>query len=202
MTGSIDKLDAVLPQTQCQLCEYDGCRPYAEAIIHEGAPLNKCLPGGIPVMEQLGELMQQDISTHIEELRNKTKEPTRVVIDEATCIGCTKCIDACPTDAILGAGKKMHTVITDACTGCELCLPPCPVDCIDIVPTQPITQEQSDDWRQRHEQKKDRVQRLKIQAEVKYQNKLKTGTREQSIADRKDAMAAALARIQKKKEQP
>lgn len=189
-----DQLDAALPQTQCQLCEFDGCRPYAEAIINKAAPLDRCLPGGIPVLKALGEIMQQDISAHIEELRAKTKEPTLVVIDEATCIGCTKCIDACPTDAILGSGKKMHTIITDACTGCELCIPPCPVDCIDIIPNSPITPEQSSDWRIRHEAKKERLLRLKKESDMHYQTKLKP-----DLTDRKQAMKDAMARMMKKK---
>jgi electron transport complex protein RnfB len=188
----VEKIDALLPQTQCQLCEFDGCKPYAEAIVDGEAPLNRCQPGGIPVLTQLGELMQQDISAYVADFTLKT--PTRVVIDEASCIGCTKCIDVCPTDAILGSGKKMHTVITDACTGCELCLPPCPVDCIDILPTSLITADQSTDWRQRHETKKARLERLQAESNNRYQQKLKP-----DLADRKQAMADALARAQQKK---
>ena len=189
---SVEQINALLPQTQCQLCEFKGCRPYAEAIIHENAPLNRCLPGGIPVLKKLGEGMQQDITAHIKDF--KTKAPTVVVIDEATCIGCTKCIDACPTDAILGAGKKMHTVITDACTGCELCIPPCPVNCIEILPATAITPEKSIAWRMRYERKKERLARLKKESERKHQTQLKP-----NLVDRKKAIAEALARAQQKK---
>jgi electron transport complex protein RnfB len=189
---SVDQIDALLPQTQCQLCEFNGCRPYAEAIAHENAPLNRCLPGGIAVLQNLGELMQQDMTPHIKNFN--TKAPTVVVIDEATCIGCTKCIDACPTDAILGSGKKMHTVITDACTGCELCIPPCPVNCIEILPAASITPEKSIRWRIRHERKKERLLRIKKESEHKHQTQLKP-----DLADRKKAIEEALARVQKKK---
>ena len=189
---SVEQINALLPQTQCQLCEFKGCRPYAEAIIRENAPLNRCLPGGIPVLKKLGEGMQQDITAHIKDF--KTKAPTVVVIDEATCIGCTKCIDACPTDAILGAGKKMHTVITDACTGCELCIPPCPVNCIEILPATAITPEKSIAWRMRYERKKERLARLKKESERKHQTQLKP-----NLVDRKKAIAEALARAQQKK---
>lgn len=197
--ATVEQIDALLPQTQCQLCEFDGCKPYAEAMMHGEAPINRCLPGGIPVLQQLADLLQQDASSYLDEMKRNTKSPTQVVIREDICIGCTKCIDACPTDAILGSGKKMHTVIADACTGCELCLPPCPVDCIDILPTPAITPDQSKLWRQRHEDKKQRLQRLQQEEEDRYQKKLVTGTREQSVADRQKAMAAALARVKNKK---
>lgn len=196
-TPSVDDIDALLPQTQCQLCEFDGCRPYAEAIVNDGEKLDRCLPGGVAVLKELGALMQQDISDHIAELEAKTKAPTLLHIDEATCIGCTKCIDACPTDAILGSGKKMHTIIADACTGCELCIPPCPVDCIEILPADPITPEQSVRWRQRHERKKQRLQRLVQEGEKKHRDKLKP-----DLSDRKKAMEAALERVKNKKNKP
>lgn len=189
---SVEQINALLPQTQCQLCEFDGCKPYAEAMANGEVPFNRCQPGGIPVLRELGLLLGQDISDYLADFQSKA--PTRVIIDEATCIGCTKCIDACPTDAILGSGKKMHTVITDACTGCELCLPPCPVDCIDILPTTDITPEQSVMWRRRHEAKKSRVARLQTEDNQRYRQKLKP-----DLDERKQAMAAAMARMQKKK---
>jgi electron transport complex protein RnfB len=191
---SVEEIDALLPQTQCRLCEFDGCKPYAKAIASREAPLNRCLPGGVAVLQQLGQLMQQDITSDIDAMRRKTKASTRVQIDESMCIGCTKCMDVCPTDAILGSGKKMHTVIAQACTGCELCLPPCPVDCIEILPNHAITQEQSNDWRIRYEQKNKRLKRLQSENNDRYQQKLKP-----DIDERKRAMMAALERVQKKK---
>jgi electron transport complex protein RnfB len=134
-----ETLDALLPQTQCAQCGYAGCRPYAAAIAGGSADFNRCPPGGAEVISDLAAVLGRapkplDISCGV------TKAPAVAVIDEAWCIGCTLCIQACPVDAIAGAAKLMHTVIADACTGCELCIPPCPVDCIEMVPlTQAIT---------------------------------------------------------------
>jgi Na+-translocating ferredoxin:NAD+ oxidoreductase subunit B len=126
------RLDAVLPQTQCGRCGYDGCRPYAEAIA-AGAAINRCPPGGDATIVALAALTRRPIIP----LDRTLGEPgalTVARIDESWCIGCTLCIDACPVDAIAGAPKLMHTVIAALCTGCELCLPPCPVACIDMRP--------------------------------------------------------------------
>ncbi len=130
----VDEVNAVLPQTQCGQCGYPGCKPYAEAIINDSAPINQCPPGGQAGVKALADLLNLDeIPLNAE---NGTEKPPRVaVIDENACIGCTLCIQACPVDAILGASKRMHTVIADECTGCELCVPPCPVDCIDMIET-------------------------------------------------------------------
>lgn len=125
----VTKIDSLLPQTQCGQCEYPGCKPYAEAIVNGEAGINKCQPGGQRVAKQLAELMGVE---ELDPLKEK-KDPQVVVINEETCIGCTKCIQVCPPDCIIGAVKKMHTVIEKDCTGCELCIEVCPVDCIDIV---------------------------------------------------------------------
>lgn len=125
----IEAIDALLPQTQCGKCGFDGCLPYAEAIA-EGEPINRCPPGGDATLERLAELTGQPVQP----LAEPAQPPLAAVIREDECIGCTKCIQACPVDAILGAAKRMHTVITDECTGCELCVAPCPVDCIDLIP--------------------------------------------------------------------
>ncbi|MBB3329229.1 electron transport complex protein RnfB [Halomonas campaniensis] len=125
----IEAIDALLPQTQCGKCGFDGCLPYAEAIA-DGEPINRCPPGGEPTLERLAALTGQPLVP----LAEPAQSPLAAVIREAECIGCTKCIQACPVDAILGAAKRMHTVIADECTGCELCVAPCPVDCIDLVP--------------------------------------------------------------------
>ena len=128
----IERIDALLPQTQCGQCGYPGCRPYAEAISKEEADINQCPPGGDAGIRALADLLGREPKPLNPENGEVTSK-TVVVIDESHCIGCTLCIQACPVDAIVGATKLMHTVIRSECTGCNLCLPPCPVDCIDIV---------------------------------------------------------------------
>lgn len=154
-------VDSCLPQTQCGLCEHpDGCLPYATAIVIDGEPYNKCVPGGQPVTDAIASIMNADqvtldvVFSKTAALSNDqtpllavpskwsvdpmTERPheVRAIIREEDCIGCTKCIPACPVDAIVGTGKHMHTIFTDLCTGCELCIAPCPVDCIDLVPIE------------------------------------------------------------------
>jgi electron transport complex protein RnfB len=127
----IDQIDAILPQTQCGQCGHPGCRPYAEAISN-GEAINHCPPGGQATIQALADL--PDVEAIPLDGDHGTESAKRVaVIREDECIGCTKCIQACPVDAILGAAKQMHTVIADECTGCDLCVEPCPVDCIDMV---------------------------------------------------------------------
>jgi electron transport complex protein RnfB len=125
-------IDAVLPQSQCRRCGYDGCRPYAEAVA-AGAPINRCPPGGDTLVATLAAITGRPVIPLDRSLGDP--EPLAFArIDEPACIGCTLCIDACPVDAIAGAAKRMHTVLPALCTGCALCLPPCPVDCITMVP--------------------------------------------------------------------
>jgi len=132
----VDKIDALLPQTQCGQCGFAGCRPYATAIAKGEADINQCPPGGQATIIALADLLGRDPKPLNPE--HGEEKPKRVaVIDESLCIGCTLCIQACPVDAILGAAKQMHTVIAKECTGCELCLPPCPVECIEMVPIKP-----------------------------------------------------------------
>jgi len=128
-----DKIDALLPQTQCGQCGYPGCRPYAEAIAKGEADINQCVPGGEAGIIALSDLLGRDPKPLNPE-HGVFKPKMLAVIDESSCIGCTLCIQACPVDAILGASKQMHTVIAAECTGCELCVPPCPVNCIAMVP--------------------------------------------------------------------
>lgn len=128
-----EQIDELLPQTQCGLCGYGGCMPYAEAIVFDHAPINLCPPGGVKTLLELGELLQQDATLYVAEMEQTAKPKLLAVIREAECIGCTICIQACPVDAILGSAKQMHTVIASECTGCELCVAPCPVDCIDLI---------------------------------------------------------------------
>lgn len=129
-----DQINGILPQTQCGQCSYPGCRPYAEAIA-QGEAINKCPPGGEAVIQHLADLLDVEaLPLDAEHGEEKTK--TFAYIREDECIGCTKCIQACPVDAILGSAKHMHTVIVDECTGCDLCVEPCPVDCIDMIPIE------------------------------------------------------------------
>lgn len=126
-------VDAQLPQTQCTRCGFPACRPYAEAIAAGEAPINRCPPGGQATIDALAELL--DCPPLPLDPAFGVEQPRRVAwIDESVCIGCTKCILACPVDAIVGAAKRMHTVILEDCTGCELCIEPCPVDCIELHP--------------------------------------------------------------------
>jgi len=132
----VEQVDAILPQLQCGKCGYPGCRPYAEAVVKGEVDINQCPPGGEAGMLALARLLDRqpkpmDNVEHIE------KANLIAVIDENICIGCTLCIQACPVDAILGAARHMHTVITNECTGCELCVAPCPVNCIAMktIPT-------------------------------------------------------------------
>jgi electron transport complex protein RnfB len=129
----VDRIDTLLPQTQCGQCGYPGCRPYAEAIAADEADINQCPPGGEAGVQALANLLGRDPKPLNPE--HGTVKPKMVAaIDEQICIGCTLCIQACPVDAILGAAKQMHTVIDEECTGCELCVAPCPVDCITMEP--------------------------------------------------------------------
>lgn len=129
----VDKIDTILPQTQCGQCGFAGCRPYAEAIASGEADINRCPPGGETVILALADLLGVDPKPLDEEVG---EEKSRMVafIDEPICIGCTLCLQACPVDAICGAAKQMHTIIESECTGCELCVEPCPVDCIAMIP--------------------------------------------------------------------
>jgi len=129
----VERIDALLPQTQCAQCGFPGCKPYAEAIVDGAADINRCPPGGEATIRALADLLERDAKP-LDPERGEERLPALAVIDEDLCIGCTLCIQACPVDAILGAAKQMHTVIASECTGCELCIEPCPVDCIEMVP--------------------------------------------------------------------
>jgi len=128
LTASIDSL---LPQTQCGKCGYAGCLPYAGAIARGETNINRCPPGGQNTIRRLARLLGREIKP-LDPACGRSGPKTIAFIDENTCIGCVKCIRACPVDAIIGASRQMHTVVAELCTGCELCLPPCPVDCISM----------------------------------------------------------------------
>lgn len=131
----VEQIDAILPQTQCGQCGFPGCRPYAEAIAN-GDDINKCPPGGEATIKQLADLMGVEAKP-LDSAHGEADVKKVAFIREDECIGCTKCIQACPVDAIVGASKQMHTVISAECTGCDLCVEPCPVDCIDMLPVKP-----------------------------------------------------------------
>ena len=135
MSGSAlaGNIDALLPQTQCTKCGYGGCMPYARAIAAGAADINQCPPGGEAGIGKLAALLRQNAKP-LNPANGTEQRRTVAFIDEARCIGCTLCIQACPVDAIVGTAKRMHTVIAELCTGCDLCVPPCPVDCIDMLP--------------------------------------------------------------------
>lgn len=130
----VEQIDNLLPQTQCGQCGFPGCRPYAQAIATGDALINRCPPGGQATINHLADLLDVEALSLDEESGVEEEEVKVAVIIEDLCIGCTKCIQACPVDAILGAAKQMHTVIKSECTGCDLCVEPCPVDCIVMVP--------------------------------------------------------------------
>jgi electron transport complex protein RnfB len=125
------RIDALLPQTQCTRCGYAGCRPYAAAIASGTAEINQCPPGGSATIAALAELLSRPVQA-LNPANGAESAPRVAWIDETRCIGCARCLEPCPVDAIVGAAKFMHTVVSELCTGCELCLAPCPVDCIEL----------------------------------------------------------------------
>ena len=162
--GLVDQIDALLPQTQCTRCGYPACRPYAEAIANGEADIDQCPPGGLAGVAAIAQLLA--VATKpLNPDYGIEAAPTVAVIDEDACIGCTKCVVACPVDAIIGTAKRMHTIIASECTGCKLCIPPCPVDCIAMVPiaAQPMSRDEvvkrAERARQRHEARARRLAR-------------------------------------------
>ena len=201
----INDIDILLPQTQCGLCDYQGCHAYATAIINNEAPIDRCLPGGVETLRELVHYLNQDLSPYMIAMEKKAKPITVAIIREKECIGCTKCTQVCPTDAIIGASKLMHTVIANACTGCELCLPPCPVDCIDIKTIKPPTfiekKQKAQRWRSRYENKQRRLTRHRAEQHYKHQQSKLVTTTKQTLEARKATIRASLERVsaQKKK---
>ncbi|HUH31142.1 MAG TPA: RnfABCDGE type electron transport complex subunit B [Rhodanobacter sp.] len=195
-----DRIDTVLPQTQCEQCGYHGCRPYAEAIARGEAEINLCPPGGTAGIEKLAALLQRPV-LQLDPAHGMEKPRMLARIVEADCIGCTKCIQACPVDAIVGAAKLMHTVLADDCTGCELCVPACPVDCIVLEPMSPtqIDTAHADAARAHFQRREARLQHQRDE-------------REAELAARKAAVdtaagpvnpvLAALARAKAKQQEP
>ena len=216
-TSLADRIEDLLPQTQCTKCGYDGCRPYAEAIADGRADINQCPPGGAEGVARLAQATGRKIIP-INPVNGIERPRAVAYIDESLCIGCTLCIQACPVDAIVGAAKLMHTVVPDLCTGCDLCVAPCPVDCIVMYPVTEATgwaawsQQQADAARQRHGQRALHLRREREENDArlaaKAVEKMKAvdaldpaSAAEQAEKERKRAIiAAAMERARLKKE--
>ncbi|CAI8843426.1 Na+-translocating ferredoxin:NAD+ oxidoreductase subunit B [Pseudomonas sp. IT-P2] len=209
----IQRIDALLPQTQCGKCGHPGCKPYAEGIAN-GEPINKCPPGGDETIAALAELLKIPVLEL--DISRGAAPPQVAYIREAECIGCTKCIQACPIDAIVGAAKLMHTVIIDECTGCDLCVAPCPVDCIEMHPlplgTLPVVgglatslEEQQaraakrDHARQRFERRNARLQREEQQKQAEREARAQRAAQVEVAATTLDPVQAALERVRAQK---
>lgn len=189
MTVKAKDIDTLLPQTQCQECGYQACLPYAEAIATGEIDIARCAPGGVETLEALAKLMGIDATPYYATVQQRYRPPSVAVIEEAYCIGCLKCITACPVDAIVGSAKKMHTVLPDICTGCELCLLPCPTDCISMV-VSPEKKISAEDARRHYEAKNKRLEKTRV---------AKTVNVEDSVQAQRDYIEAARLRVQAKK---
>ena len=207
--ATVSEIDALLPQTQCTRCGYPDCHAYAEAIARDETSLDRCPPGGDATLKALGALLARPVS-RLDPSVGTFTPGTVAFIEESLCIGCTKCITACPVDAIVGGPKRMHTVVEALCTGCELCLPPCPVDCIRLNPSQGVTEayegwqfpqggrERADALRARYLGHGERLSRDK-EARRKRAEPLRGSARDDIQAQRKAEIAAAVARVRAKR---
>lgn len=196
-----DQIDAILPQTQCGLCGFKGCRPYAEALATHETPINLCPPGGVETLGQLAKLLKEDPKVYLTEMQLKEKPAQLAVIREEECIGCTKCIQVCPTDAIVGAAKQMHSILNADCSGCGLCLSPCPVDCIDLINLPPFNSEQKierrEHFRERYQIHQQRTQKQVEKNSAEEQDALQSLNL--SINERLSEIKAALNRAKVRK---
>ncbi|MDB5975224.1 MAG: RnfABCDGE type electron transport complex subunit [Nevskia sp.] len=200
-TALSGRIDALLPQTQCTRCGYDGCKPYAEAVAAGAADINQCPPGGSATISALAQLLGVSPKPLNPENGLETEIAVIAVIDETRCIGCFKCVLACPVDAIVGAAKLMHTVIAAECSGCELCIPPCPVDCIVMAPRPtelPRPAAMAGPWRQRHAARKARLGREQ-QARAAARRRAAPSLRDKAGAI---DIAAAIARSRARRNNP
>lgn len=194
-------IDACLPQTQCGECGFAGCLPYAQALAQGVTTIDHCPPGGVSTLKALAQLLKVDAEPYMAVMLQKQRLPSLAVIREAECIGCTKCIQACPVDAIIGSAKQMHSVLYDQCTGCGLCVEPCPVDCIDLI-EQPEAHYDVNEARVRYHDKQVRVLREEQERQQLYREKRRIAAlsvdklREKQA--KQDYILQALARIETK----
>ena len=218
-----DRIEDLLPQTQCTKCGYPACRPYAEAVANGVANYNQCPPGGAEGIARLAALLGKPVIP-LNSANGVERPRPLAVIDEQVCIGCTLCMQACPVDAIVGAPKQMHTVIAELCTGCDLCVPPCPVDCISMPPVtgdatgwDAWSQSQADAARARHDRREARLAREREAAEARAAARRAVGgtvaaasqvaqadaapVTEDAEAKKRAIIQAALERARKKKEE-
>ena len=210
MVPLADRIDALLPQTQCRRCGYADCRAYAEAIATDETDINRCLPGGEETIQALAAITGR-APIPLDPALGQFTPGTVAFIDEALCIGCTKCIQACPVDAIAGAPKLMHTVIEALCTGCELCIPPCPVDCIYTQAARGTTEgirvpvsgrARADFFRDRYHAHNGRLVHYQAEREERLRRKeTSANPQEDVITRRKAEIAAAVARVRAKRAQ-
>lgn len=192
-------IDSILPQTQCGECGYPGCLPYAQALAQGQASIDRCPPGGVETVQALANLLDIDAKPYLATIAANTRAPAVALIREAECIGCTKCIQACPVDAIIGTAKSMHTVITHECTGCGLCVAPCPVDCIEMV-AQPAPAYDKTVAKARYQAKQARLVREEQNKQSHYQEKRRLASQQElNIQAKQNYIQQALARVQAKK---
>lgn len=200
---TIEAINDCLPQTQCTECGYHGCLPYAQAMQAKQALINRCPPGGTKTLLALSQLLGVDPEPYLEEMAQKTRPPQIATIKEAECIGCTKCIQACPVDAIIGTAKHMHVILSDECTGCGLCVEPCPVNCIEMTPVD-APRYQKKVAASRFTAKNQRLLKEKQKKEQLYQQKRQLASKSQSQQREREAKQAyilsALERAKKKPE--
>jgi len=203
MSLTVKAIDALLPQTQCGDCGFPGCMPYAEALAQGSAPIDRCPPGGVSTVQALADLLKVDARPYLAAAEANTRAPSVAVIREAECIGCTKCIQACPVDAIIGSAKLMHAVISTDCTGCGLCVEPCPVDCIELVELD-APQYDKNQARQHFQQRQVRLLRDQHEQQQAYREKRRLSadseTSSQDVKSKQDYILQALARKQGKHE--
>ena len=196
--GLATRIDALLPQTQCTRCGYPACLPYARAIARGEADIDQCPPGGQSGVDALAVLLGRASKT-LNPAFGVEAPPAIAVIDEALCIGCTKCIQACPVDAIVGAAKRMHSILATECTGCELCIPPCPVDCIAMARTavEPLQRvdilDRADHARRRFDARNRRLDRDRCARDAKRAS-AQTGAKANTPPISKTAVLEAIAR--------
>jgi electron transport complex protein RnfB len=193
-TAQVERIDALLPQTQCRRCGYAGCRPYARAMAQGTAAINRCPPGGERTVVALSALLRVPMLP-LDPACGESGPLVVAHIDETACIGCTLCIAACPVDAIVGAARLMHTVLADRCTGCELCVAPCPVDCIALLPAgRAWTQADAHLARRRFEERAQRLEKRPASRDAR-DTTVELASREDAArAQRRAAVGAALAR--------